>query len=293
MRKFRPAGTGVRLVKSRFHCMFRAKPVRVTMGRQQRSNNLCFVLLLLFFGARFICAAVFSEDDFYQVKACCSFTGPNFDKIEYILTSSFNKQKMMEYNSTRGNWIGFTDFSIVASHYWNLDPLDRLERAMEIKLMCYENIKYIQTIGNLSTTPTMRIKSVKQPDGRHPAMLVCSAYNFYPKQIQITWLRNDQEVTEGVSNTDVIPDGELYYQFHSYLEYTPTSGERISCMVEHVTLWEPRIIVWNNSLPEGEKTKIVVGLCGLIFGLVIFLSGFIYYKKKCAVYNSVYYSEEM
>ncbi|XP_032443171.1 HLA class II histocompatibility antigen, DQ beta 1 chain-like isoform X3 [Xiphophorus hellerii] len=236
---------------------------------------------------------VFSEDDFYQVKACCSFTGPNFDKIEYILTSSFNKQKMMEYNSTRGNWIGFTDFSIVASHYWNLDPLDRLERAMEIKLMCYENIKYIQTIGNLSTTPTMRIKSVKQPDGRHPAMLVCSAYNFYPKQIQITWLRNDQEVTEGVSNTDVIPDGELYYQFHSYLEYTPTSGERISCMVEHVTLWEPRIIVWNNSLPEGEKTKIVVGLCGLIFGLVIFLSGFIYYKKKCAVYNSVYYSEEM
>uniref|UniRef100_A0A3B5LB50 Ig-like domain-containing protein n=1 Tax=Xiphophorus couchianus TaxID=32473 RepID=A0A3B5LB50_9TELE len=219
-------------------------------------------------------------EDFYQVKACCSFNGPNFDKIEYILTASFNKQKMLEYNSTRGNWIGFTDYSIVASTFWNKDPLDRLERAMEIKLMCFDNRAFIQTISkrNLSTTPTMRIKSVKQPDGRHPAVLVCSAYNFYPKQIQITWLRNDQEVTEGVSNIDVIPDGELYYQFHSYLEYTPTSGERISCMVEHVTLSE--IIVWNNSLPEGEKTTIVVGLCGLIIGLVIFISGFIYHKKK-------------
>ncbi|XP_014882089.1 rano class II histocompatibility antigen, A beta chain-like isoform X1 [Poecilia latipinna] len=238
---------------------------------------------------------VFSEDDFYQVKACCSFNGPNFDKVEYILTTSFNKQKMMEYNSTRGNWIGFTDFSIVASYYWNRDPWDRLERLVEMRLMCYENINFIQTIGNLSTTPSMRLKSVKQTDGRHPAMLVCSAYNFYPKQIKITWLRNDQEVTEGVSNTDAIPVGELYYQFHSYLEYTPTSGEKISCMVEHVTLSEPRIIVWisDDSLPEGEKNKIIVGLSGLILGLVIFISGFIYYKKKCAVYNSVRQGEEM
>uniref|UniRef100_A0A3B3VYX9 HLA class II histocompatibility antigen, DQ beta 1 chain-like n=1 Tax=Poecilia latipinna TaxID=48699 RepID=A0A3B3VYX9_9TELE len=216
-------------------------------------------------------SAVFSEDDFYQVKACCSFNGPNFDKVEYILTTSFNKQKMMEYNSTRGNWIGFTDFSIVASYYWNRDPWDR----------------------NLSTTPSMRLKSVKQTDGRHPAMLVCSAYNFYPKQIKITWLRNDQEVTEGVSNTDAIPVGELYYQFHSYLEYTPTSGEKISCMVEHVTLSEPRIIVWNDSLPEGEKNKIIVGLSGLILGLVIFISGFIYHRKKSAVYNSIRQGEEM
>uniref|UniRef100_A0A3B5L3X7 Ig-like domain-containing protein n=1 Tax=Xiphophorus couchianus TaxID=32473 RepID=A0A3B5L3X7_9TELE len=236
-------------------------------------------LLLSSFNIIYIYVYIHYED-FYQVKACCSFNGPNFDKIEYILTASFNKQKMLEYNSTRGNWIGFTDYSIVASTFWNKDPLDRLERAMEIKLMCFDNRAFIQTISkrNLSTTPTMRIKSVKQPDGRHPAVLVCSAYNFYPKQIQITWLRNDQEVTEGVSNIDVIPDGELYYQFHSYLEYTPTSGERISCMVEHVTLSE--IIVWNNSLPEGEKTTIVVGLCGLIIGLVIFISGFIYHKKK-------------
>uniref|UniRef100_A0A3B5LD14 Ig-like domain-containing protein n=1 Tax=Xiphophorus couchianus TaxID=32473 RepID=A0A3B5LD14_9TELE len=226
------------------------------------------------------------NEDFYQVKACCSFNGPNFDKIEYILTASFNKQKMLEYNSTRGNWIGFTDYSIVASTFWNKDPLDRLERAMEIKLMCFDNrVKkniLIFTKDSLTFVSISVIKSVKQPDGRHPAVLVCSAYNFYPKQIQITWLRNDQEVTEGVrvSNIDVIPDGELYYQFHSYLEYTPTSGERISCMVEHVTLSEPRIIVWNNSLPEGEKTTIVVGLCGLIIGLVIFISGFIYHKKK-------------
>ncbi|KAM4716393.1 class II histocompatibility antigen, B-L beta chain-like [Anableps anableps] len=231
---------------------------------------------------------VFSDEDFYQVKACCSFNGPNFDNVEYILVASFNKQNMMEYNSTRGNWIGFTHYSIVASSFWNRDPLDKIQRAVEKKLMCYDNIHFIQTIGNLSTTPTIRLKSVKQPDGRHPVILVCSAYNFYPKQITLSWLRNDQEVTEGVSYSDVIPDGDLYYQFHSYLEYSPASGEKISCMVEHFTLSEPKTIVWNDSLPEEEKTQIVVGLCGLMLGLVILISGFIYYKKKSAAYNSVH-----
>ncbi|XP_047214857.1 HLA class II histocompatibility antigen, DQ beta 1 chain-like [Girardinichthys multiradiatus] len=238
---------------------------------------------------------VFSEQDFYQVKACCSFNGPNFNHVEYIIRSSFNKNNMMEYNSTRGNWIGFTYYSVENSHYWNTDPLDALKRAMQKKLLCNDNIQVIQTIGNMSTTPTIRLKSVKHPYGRHPAMLVCSAYNFYPKQIQLTWLRNDQDVTEGVSYTDVIPDGKLYYQFHSHLEYTPTSGDNISCMVKHFTLFEPRVIVWisDDSFTEEEKTQIVVGLCALMLGLVILTSGFIYYRKKSALYNSICQGEDI
>ncbi|XP_036004014.1 class II histocompatibility antigen, B-L beta chain-like [Fundulus heteroclitus] len=230
---------------------------------------------------------VFSEEDFYEVKACCSFNGPNLNNTEYILVASFNKQKMMQYNSTRGYWIGFTEYSIVASHYWNSDPIDALERATEKTLLCIGNVHFIQAIGNLSTTPTIRLKSVKQPYGQHTSMLVCSAYNFYPKQIHITWLQNDQEVTEGVTYSDVIPDGEMYYQYHSFLEYTPTSGEKISCTVEHFTLFEPKTVVWTDSLPEEEKTQIVVGLCGLVLGLAMLTSGFIYYRKKSAVYNSL------
>ncbi len=75
-------------------------------------------------------------------------------------------------------------------------------------------------------------------------MLVCSAYNFYPKQIRVTWLRNGQEVTSDVSFTDAMSDGEWYYQIHSYLEHTPTAGEKITCMVEHLSLSEPVLHVW-------------------------------------------------
>ncbi|XP_015250284.1 PREDICTED: rano class II histocompatibility antigen, A beta chain-like [Cyprinodon variegatus] len=236
---------------------------------------------------------VFSHEDFYQVRACCAFNGPNFNNIEYTIMTSFNKQNMMQYNSTRGNWIGFTQYSHDNSYYWNKDPADALQRVLQKKLLCYDNLHHIRTMGNLSTTPTIRIKSLIKPDGRHPALLICSAYNFYPKQIQLTWLRNNQQVTKGVTYSDVIPVGDLYYHFHSHLEYSPAPGEKISCMVEHLTMSEPRVVVWDDSLPKKEKTKIVVGLIGLILGLVILISGFIYHKQKSAVYNSICQGEDI
>lgn len=95
--------------------------------------------------------------------------------------------------------------------------------------------------GNFTTAPSIKLKSVVS-DGEHPAMLICSAYNFYPKQIHLTWLRNGQEVSEGVSYSDATDDGDLRYRIFSHLEYTPVSGETITCLVEHLRLSEPRLI---------------------------------------------------
>lgn len=49
----------------------------------------------------------------------------------------------------------------------------------------------------------------------------------------------------------------------------------------------------DDSLPKEEITKIVVGLCGLVPGLVVLICGFIYYKKKSAIYASVCQGEDI
>ncbi|KAK2833544.1 hypothetical protein Q5P01_017433 [Channa striata] len=230
---------------------------------------------------------VYSYENYVNVKGCCTFKGPAFEDIEYILSKRYKKQETTEYNSTRGNWTEFTAYSIEQAKEFNSDPTDAIQRVFEKKLLCTDNIASLQTIGNLTVTPTIRLKSVKQPGSRHPAMVVCSAYNFFPKQIRMSWLRNGEAVTSGVSCSEVMSDGDWYYQIHCYLEYTPALSDSVACMVEHFTFSKPVIHVWDQSLPVPERIKIVVGLCGLILGFVILSSGFIYYKRKSAAYINV------
>ncbi|XP_078125429.1 class II histocompatibility antigen, B-L beta chain-like [Sander vitreus] len=231
-------------------------------------NYLFFVVFSLF-------NPVFTDEDYAQVTACCTFKGPGLKDTEYILEGRSNKKLIKQYNSTRGNWIGFTAYSTEILKTYNADPSDAMERAFENNILCTNNIEYIQQLGNFTSVPTIKLNSVK-----HPSMLVCSAYNFYPKQIRLTWLRNGQEVTSSVSFSEVMSDGDFYYQIHSYLNPIPTPGEKITCMVEHFTLSKPALQVWDPSLPVPERIKIAVGLSGLILGFVMLSSGFIYYKNK-------------
>ncbi|XP_041862750.1 HLA class II histocompatibility antigen, DQ beta 1 chain-like isoform X2 [Melanotaenia boesemani] len=204
---------------------------------------------------------VFSDEAYFQSAICCVFSGPDLEDTECIQKFGLNYQHVLEYNSTRGNEDGSVK-----------------------KLICEDTRQLVKWLASLSTTPTVKIKLVKQPSGGYPAMLVCSAYNFFPKQVRITWLRNKQEVTTGVTYSDVMADGDLTYQMHVYLEYTPSLGENITCMVEHASLSEPKIVAWDNSLHGEAQIQITVGLCGLIFGLIILSSGFIYYRKKSGAY---------
>lgn len=226
---------------------------------------------------------VFSDEDYVQLAACCTFRGPHMEDIEYIIRGRLNKMLLMFYNSTTSKWTGFSPYSIEMANAWNNDPYDKIQRTFEKNTLCIQNLGLIQQQVNLTAAPTIKLNSVKRS-----SLLVCSAYNFYPKQIQITWLRNGQEMTSAVSVTDAMPDGEWYYQIHSYLEHIPTAGENITCMVKHVSLPEPVFQAWDPSLPEPERGRIFVGLCGLILGLVFVTSGFIYYKRKAAAYSTLY-----
>ncbi|MCM8651755.1 hypothetical protein MZO44_16880, partial [Lactiplantibacillus sp. E932] len=81
-------------------------------------------------------------------------------------------------------------------------------------------------------------------------------------------MRNGEVVKSDVTSTEEMPNGDWYYQIHSELEYTPKSGEKISCAVDHAGLTKPIIIDWDPSLPESERNKIAIGASGLVLGII-------------------------
>ncbi|RXN18496.1 H-2 class II histocompatibility I-E beta chain-like protein [Labeo rohita] len=132
----------------------------------------------------------------------------------------------------------------------------------------------------IKAQPKVKVSSVTQAGGRHPAVLMCSAYEFYPPQIKVSWLRDGKPVTSEVTSTMEMADGDWYYQIHSELEYSPKSGEKISCMIEHASFNKPMIHDWDPSLLESERNKIAIGASGLVLGIIIAATGIIYFKKK-------------
>ncbi|XP_056880241.1 H-2 class II histocompatibility antigen, E-S beta chain-like isoform X1 [Takifugu flavidus] len=216
----------------------------------------------------------------YEVDRC-NFNSTDLKDIEFSRSFYYNKLMLVRFSSSVGKFEGFTKYGLHQADYLN-NLSSYLEEMRDKKeRYCQHNIKvWYSNILSKSVEPEVIVHSVVPPAGGHPAMLVCSVYDFYPKYIKVSWQRDGEEVSQDVTSTDELADGDWFYQLHSHLEYTPRSGEKISCVVEHASLKTPLVKDWDPSMPESERNQIAIGASGLILGLILSLAGFIYFKRK-------------
>nr|ARQ18736.1 MHC class II beta chain [Plecoglossus altivelis] len=216
----------------------------------------------------------------YEMISRCIFSSKDLHDAELIDSYVFNKVELIRFNSSVGHYVGYTDLGIKNADRWNKGPELAREKT-QLDGYCKHNAANdYSAILEKHVQPSVILRSGSPPGGTHHAILTCSAYDYYPKQIKVTWMRDGHEVTSGVISTEEQANGDWYYHIHSQLEYTPRSGEKISCMVEHASLDKPIEKYWDPSLPESERSKIAIGASGLVLGLVLALAGLIYYQRK-------------
>ncbi|XP_054145260.1 class II histocompatibility antigen, B-L beta chain-like [Melozone crissalis] len=110
-----------------------------------------------------------------------------------------------------------------------------------VDMVCPYNYK---GVGPLSTerrvSPSVSISLVPPSSSQPgPGRLLCSVMDFYPAAIQVRWFQGQQELSEHVVATDVVPNGDWTYQLLVLLETPPQRGLSYSCQVEHVSLEQP------------------------------------------------------
>ncbi|XP_039528508.1 H-2 class II histocompatibility antigen, E-S beta chain-like isoform X1 [Pimephales promelas] len=222
-----------------------------------------------------------SANVYYRYRLSrCIYSSSNISDMVYFNSYYFNTFLFIQFDSTLGRFVGFNEFGMKLAESWNRGPLVHKERAV-VDWYCKGNAQVFDSaICEKSVKPQVKLSSVTQAGGNHPAVLMCSAYEFYPPHIKVSWLRDGKLMTSEVTSTMEMADGDWYYQIHSELEYTPKSGEKISCVVEHASFHKPMIYDWDPSLPESERNKIAIGSSGLVLGIIIAAAGLIYYKKK-------------
>ncbi|KAF7669716.1 hypothetical protein LDENG_00147130 [Lucifuga dentata] len=214
---------------------------------------------------------------FGYVWTHCEFRSSDGHDAVYLEQYFFNKVFILQYNSTLKKWTAYTEKAQKVAEALNKNP-SYVKQMIKNTNTCKSLIPvYYPLVAPVE--PYVKLRSTEAASIKHPAMLICSVYNFYPKQIRVIWLRNGKEMTSDVTSTEELSNGNWFYQIHSHLEYTPISGEKISCMVEHASLTKPKLYDWD-PMPESDRNKIAVGTAGLLLGLVFVVVGLIYYKKN-------------
>ncbi|XP_077876350.1 HLA class II histocompatibility antigen, DP alpha 1 chain isoform X2 [Ictidomys tridecemlineatus] len=126
-----------------------------------------------------------------------------------------------------------------------------------------------------SEPPEVTVFPKKPVELGQPNTLICHVDRFFPPVLNVTWLRNGQPVTEGVSESVFLPRTDYrFHRFH-YLTFMPSAEDVYDCKVEHWGLEEPRLKHWEAQEPVQvtEATETVVCALGLVVGLVGIIMG--------------------
>ncbi|MEQ2234905.1 hypothetical protein ILYODFUR_036172, partial [Ilyodon furcidens] len=158
----------------------------------------------------------------YYITGRCEFNSTDLKDIEYIYSYYYDMLEFLRFSSSVGKYVGYTELGVKNAERLNKDPSQLAAMNAQKETYCLNNVGlWYRNPLSKSVEPTVRLYSRAPPAGSHPAMLVCRVYNFYPKQIKVSWLRDGREVTSDVTTTDEMQNGDWYYQVHSTLEYTP------------------------------------------------------------------------
>ncbi|ELV12564.1 HLA class II histocompatibility antigen, DP alpha 1 chain [Tupaia chinensis] len=113
-----------------------------------------------------------------------------------------------------------------------------------------------------------------------PNVLICHVDKFSPPVLNVTWLRNGQPVTDGVTESLFLPSTEFRFHKFLYLTFVPSAEDVYDCRVEHWGLEEPLLMHWEAQepvlVPETTETMIcalglVLGLVGIIVGTILII----------------------
>ncbi|XP_078272522.1 H-2 class II histocompatibility antigen, E-S beta chain-like [Rhinoraja longicauda] len=213
---------------------------------------------------------------------------------------SYNFVAGCEFNSSAaGNWTfvwlrvydheltDYYDFDqrkFVAVKDWMQGNVDRFNHDGSAEALYQDGIRvcgtnipiYESQVLSRRVEPKITVRPKASSHAGQSALLTCHVTGFYPPEIEVTWLKNGAPVPNGAINTVLLSDGDWTYQVEELLQYQPVSGDTYTCRVEHSSLAEPKAMDWDvQSSSESEKTKIIVGALGFVFGLTILLAGVI------------------
>ncbi|XP_077645101.1 class II histocompatibility antigen, B-L beta chain-like [Lonchura striata] len=237
------------------------------------------LVALVALGAAPAAGAELSEVFQHMFTSECHFTNGT-EKVRFVETQIYNRQPYLMFDSDVGEFVGFTPFGEKQARYRNNNPEIIGYKRGQVDNYCRPNRQELTPfITERRVPPSVSISLVPSSSQPGPGRLLCSVLDFYPAPIQVRWFQGQQELSEHVVATDVVPNGDWTYQLLVLLETPPRRGLTYTCQVEHGSLEQPLSRHWEMP-PDAARSKMLTGIGGFVLGSVFLALGLGFYLRK-------------
>ncbi|XP_074385908.1 class II histocompatibility antigen, B-L beta chain-like [Zonotrichia albicollis] len=248
------------------------------MGRGAAAGALLAALVVL--GAPPAAGAelsgVFQE---MRTRECHFINGT--EKVRFLRRYIYNRKQYMMFDSDVGVFVGDTRFGEIQAWCWNRHPEILEDHRAAVDTFCRAGYELAAPLllgrrAERGVSISLVPPSSSQPG---PGRLLCSVMDFYPAAIQVRWFQGQQELSEHVVATDVVPNGDWTYQLLVLLETSPPVRAQLHCQVEHVSLEQPLRRHWEMP-PDAARSKMLTGIGGFVLGFVFLALGLGFSLRK-------------
>ncbi|XP_049620734.1 HLA class I histocompatibility antigen, alpha chain G-like [Suncus etruscus] len=180
-------------------------------------------------------------------------------------------------NDDLRSWTAADTAAQITKQKWEqLEEADRTRNYLEGS--CLDGLR--ESLENLKEklprTEPPRGHVTHHPLSNHEVILRCWALDFYPAEISLTWLRDEEELTQDTQVVETRPSGNGTFQKWAAVVVPSGEERRYTCHVQHQGLPQPDILRWDPP-PLSTLSKVIIGVVVLMAVVVVTL---VICKKK-------------
>ncbi|XP_060707106.1 class I histocompatibility antigen, F10 alpha chain-like isoform X1 [Hemiscyllium ocellatum] len=186
--------------------------------------------------------------------------------VKRSMRFGFDGKDHISLEPDRMRWVAANHFAVINKEKWNSDQSWNYYWESYLQKTSVEHLNRYLEVGKDYFTRKVQPEvfiSRREPNGQDkPLTLSCLVTGFYPVDIEVTWLRNGEVMSE-TQSSGVRPNHDGTQQIQKEIEINAGDEDQYSCQIEHSSLAEAQLYQWE--IPENSVVRYHFIL---LFGLI-------------------------
>ncbi|XP_043541070.1 class I histocompatibility antigen, F10 alpha chain-like, partial [Chiloscyllium plagiosum] len=171
--------------------------------------------------------------------------------IKRSMRFGFDGKDFISLDPDRMRWIASNPIAVMTKEKWDSDESWNNYWKVHLEEVLVQHLKRYLEAGKQyfgrKVQPEVFI-SRREPNGQNkPLTLSCLVTGFDPVDIEVTWLRNGEVMSE-TQSSGIRPNHNGTHQIQKEIEINAGDEDQYSCQIEHSSLAEAQLYQWGKGL---------------------------------------------